>query len=152
MKKIILLVSMVTGFAVIGSSQVKVTKESPQREIKQPPTSKETSNPEIKPKVNPEIKPSVKPEIKPESKPQTVVKPVAKPNPEARPAQISKPVPETIKPMPEKDNGPSLEQRKHAEEKSNGNAFSGKGKGGDKNLVDPAKKGKKNNKGNKKNK
>ncbi len=38
------------------------------------------------------------------------------------------------------------EQRMHAEEKSNGHAFSGKGKGGDKNLVDPEKKEKKDHK------
>lgn len=152
MKKIFLLVSMVTGFAVIGSSQVKETKESSRREIKKPSTSTEISNPEIKPEAKPDEKPGIKPEIKPENKPQTVVKPVAKPRPESRPVQVSKPIPETLKPMPEKENGPSLEQRKHAEEKSNGNAFSGKGKGGDKNLIDPSKKDKKNNKGNKKNK
>ena len=41
------------------------------------------------------------------------------------------------------------DKRMHAEEKSNGHAFSGQGKGGEKNLKDPQKKDKKGNNGQK---
>lgn len=39
--------------------------------------------------------------------------------------------------------GPSQEKIRHAEEKSGGNAFSGHGTGGDKNMAEPSKTGKK---------
>jgi type IV secretory pathway VirB10-like protein len=54
--------------------------------------------------------------------------------------------PGTITPVMQSEQpvkGPSREKRMHAEQKSNGNAFSGKGKGSDKNLVDPEAKDKK---------
>jgi hypothetical protein len=38
-----------------------------------------------------------------------------------------------------KKKGPSEDKIRHAEEKSKGNAFSGKGEGGDKNRVEPVK-------------
>jgi hypothetical protein len=52
-----------------------------------------------------------------------------------RPA-AAKPAPQDKK---KKKKGPSEEKIRHAEEKSKGNAFSGKGEGGDKNRVEPVK-------------
>ena len=50
---------------------------------------------------------------------------------------------ESPKKEKEKSENPPMEQRQNAEEKSNGNAFSGKGEGGDKNMTEPQKKPKK---------
>jgi hypothetical protein len=70
-----------------------------------------------------------------------VVQPV-KPNEEpVKPVVAPAKPDDTVTPDKDKDA-----QIRHAEERSKGHAFSGKGEGGDKNLVDPQKKTKKNKK------
>jgi hypothetical protein len=79
--------------------------------------------------------------VKPAPKPKT------KTNEDINVTPVPTPRPKTdvsTAPNQEADvKGPSIDQRMHAEEKSNGHAFSGKGKGADKNLFDPVAKAKK---------
>lgn len=58
---------------------------------------------------------------------------------QARPKPAKPVSTEPAKPRPaKKKKGPSEEKVRHAEERSKGNAFSGKGEGGEKNRMEPA--------------
>ena len=115
MKKLILVCAVIGGISLSASAQ---TEGTPQIE-KKPQTEKEVRKP-VKKLTSIE-------KVEVQSKPS-----------EVRKEEVRK---EEVKPVQTSAEKPS--QRAHAEEKSDGNAFSGKGKGGDKNLKDPVKKEKK---------
>lgn len=111
--------------------------DSPVKPPKDKPVTSDTESPvkpPVKPPVTSETDSPVKPPVIEETSP---VKP-----PKDKPVKGNPEQSETVA-TPVKGKGPSQAVIQKAEENSNGNAFSGKGKGGDKNMMDPVKKDKK---------
>ena len=137
MKKILglLIVITLSGISAVTLAQSKQGSEKAKTEQ---PADKETVNETTvaKPAPNTSSKPA----------PTTISKPApVKAEPViTKPAPVAKPKTETaednVKPV---KNNSKKDKRMHAEERSKGHAFSGKGKGGDKNIIDPVKKNKK---------
>lgn len=163
MKKIIglAMIILVAGFVIQATAQSKNGAVKASDKSKPVPAQEQVGQEEV-------AVPNAGSKPAPSEVPNTGSKPVSKPAPSAdtapvaKPAPVSKPAPSTgtITPAPtpkpkaesgtnapadqvtQPAKGPSRDKRIHAEQRSKGNAFSGKGKGGDKNLIDPVAKDK----------
>lgn len=129
MKKLVLVWAVLGGISLSAAAQ---TEKTPKVEKKpQVESQKEVRNPSEQPIQMETVRKA------PPTREIQVRKVEVESTEAKKPAKLSE------KPSEVQKETKAVNKRAHAEEKSKGNAFSGKGKGGDKNLVDPEKKEKK---------